>query len=356
MNLGRVRAIAARKFASLKRDHRTFAFIIIMPAIQILLFGIAIGQPPVGLGVALIGNEATDIDDDLMIKLGASESLIIHDEYTSAEEARSAIGEGELWAAIVVSDNGVIEVHLDNSNQQVSSTIMVEVRNALTEIMEEKGITPPVEIADPVYGDKEPAFINFLAPGIITLVCFMFSLILTTMSFVGERYDGTLDRVFAAGTQPSEVLVGHMIAFTSILIGQVSTVILIAVYGFDIPLNGNPLMVFVLAMLLGWAAMCIGMFISTKATSEFQAIQLNMPFMFLVLLISGILWPVEALPGWLQPISWSLPTTWTAEAFRSIMIRGWGFEQNVVAGAFVYNIVFAAIMLMVAAKSLKTQD
>ena len=248
-----------------------------MPAIQILLFGIAIGQSPVGLEVALIGSEATDIDDDLMTKLGASDSLILHDEYTSAEEARSAIGEGELWAAIVVSDNGVIEVHLDNSNQQVSSTIMVEVRNALTEIMEEKGITPPVEIADPVYGDKEPAFINFLAPGIITLVCFMFSLILTTMSFVGERYDGTLDRVFAAGTQPSEVLVGHMIAFTSILVGQVSTVILIAVYGFDIPLNGNPLMVFVLAMLLGWAAMCIGMFIGDPSLKLIAQPQISGP-------------------------------------------------------------------------------
>ncbi len=356
MNFGRVRAIAARKFTSLKRDHRTFAFIVIMPAIQILLFGIAIGQSPVGLEVAVISSEATDIDDDLMAKLGSSDALVLHDEYTSVGDARTAISEGNLWAAIVVTDTGGIEIHLDNSNQQVSSTILVEVRNALTEILEEKGVTPPLEVADPVYGDKDPAFINFLAPGIITLVCFMFSLILTTMSFVGERYDGTLDRVFAAGTKPSEVLIGHMIAFTSILIGQVSTVILIAVYGFDIPLNGNPLMVFMLAMLLGWSAMCIGMFISTKATSEFQAIQLNMPFMFLVLLVSGILWPVEALPSWLQPISWGLPTTWTAEAFRSIMIRGWGFEQTLVAGAFVYNIVFAGIMLMVAAKSLKTQD
>ncbi|MDP6639698.1 MAG: ABC transporter permease [Candidatus Poseidoniaceae archaeon] len=356
MNVNRIYAIAARKFATLKRDHRTFAFIIIMPAIQILLFGIAIGQPPTGLDVAIVSNDQVDIDENFSTMLSQSDTFVIHNEYNSSESVRTAIAEGDLWAAITFSDSGVVEIHLDNSNQQVSSTILIEVRNALTDIMAGKGVALPLEVTDPIYGDRDPAFIDFLAPGIMTLVCFMFSLILTTMAFVGERHDGTLDRVFAAGVQPSEVLIGHMAAFTTILIGQVSTVMIIAIYGFDIPLNGNPLTVFLLAMFLGWAAMCIGMFISTKASSEFQAVQLNMPMLFLALLISGILWPVEALPAWLQPISWGLPTTWTAEAFRSIMIRGWGFEKAIVAGSFVYNMVFSIIMLFVAAKSLKTQD
>ena len=355
MKINRVYAIAARKFSSLKRDHRTFAFIVVMPAIQILLFGIAIGQAPTGLDVAILNTSDNEIGEDFKNSLQDSDSLIIHEEYTTVEDVRNAILEGEIWAAIVI-ENETFEVHLDNSNQQVSSTILIEVRNTLTTIFEERGISPPIEISDPVYGDRDPQFIDFLAPGIITLVCFMFSLILTSMAFVGERYDGTLDRIFAAGTQPSEVLLGHMSAFTSILIGQISTVILIAVYGFDIPLEGNPITVFLLALFLGWAAMCIGMFTSAIATSEFQAVQLNMPFMFLTLLLSGIIWPVEALPSWLQPVSWCLPTTWTAEAFRSIMIRGWGFEKGIVMGAFIFNIAFSLAMLLVASKSLNNID
>ena len=114
---------------------------------------------------------------------------------------------------------------LDNSNQQVTNTILLEVRDAMQEA---SGGQLPLHIAEPIYGDRDPSFIDFLAPGIMTLVCFMFSTILTTMAFVGERLDGTLDRVFAAGTQPSEVMLGHLGAFSGILIGQVTVVIAIA--------------------------------------------------------------------------------------------------------------------------------
>jgi ABC-2 type transport system permease protein len=218
------------------------------------------------------------------------------------------------------------------------------------------GASVPLELAEPVYGQKDPAFIDFLAPGIMTMVCFMFSLILTTMAFVGERYDGTLDRIFAAGTKPSEVLLGHLSAFTTILVGQVAVVILIATLGFDITIEGSVLLLFVLGMLLGWAAMCFGLFISSKAKSEFQAMQINMPIMFPVLLLSGILWPVQALPTWIQPLSWVLPTTWTAEAFRSIMLRGWGLESTAVQIAFAYNFAFALFALFIASRSLKVQE
>ena len=288
--------------------------------------------------------------------LAGSESLVLHVDYDSIEAARDAIEAGELWGALHVTPNGTLELHLDNSNQQVTNTILIEVRNAMTATLEEQGDALPLAVAQPVYGEREPAFIDFLAPGIMTLVCFMFSLILTTMAFVGERYDGTLDRVFAAGTTPAEVLLGPLAAFSTILIGQGAVVILIAIYGFDIPMHGSLLLLFLLALLLGWAAMCFGLFVSTKARSEFQAMQLNMPVMFPVMLLSGILWPVQALPGWVQPISWALPSTWTAEAFRSIMIRGWGLEHPEVATAFAFNLLFALLALGIASRTLKVRD
>ena len=73
-------------------------------------------------------------------------------------------------------------------------------------------------------------------------------------------------------------------------------------------------------------------------------------------LLSGILWPVQALPNWLQPVSWALPTTWTAEACRSIMIRGWGLESESVWMAFLANALFAAIMLAIASRTLKVKS
>jgi len=321
-----------------------FAFIVIMPAIQILLFGFAIGASPTDLEVITVG------ENPVIEVLADSENLIIS-ESNDLEDARAKVEAGEAWAVIEAENNSLV-VHLDASNQQIMQTIMGEIRSALEDTVP----SLPLEIADPIHGEENPEFIDFLAPGIMVLVCFMFSIILTTMAFVGERNDGTLDRLFAAGVRPSEVLLGHLGAFSIILVGQVSVVIAIAVGVFDIPMKGSLTLLFALGLLLGWAAMCLGLFLSTKAKSEFQAMQLVMPIVFSVLLLSGILWPVEALPIVLREISMVLPTTWASEAFRSIMMRGWGLSSPVIWQAFLVVLLFGTLMLVAATKSLKVRS
>lgn len=341
MNWGRVRAIASRKFASIRRDHRMFAFIVIMPALQILLFGFAIGASPSGLDVITIG------EHPVIDSLKDSDNLIL-DAETDLESSLTKVEEGKAWA-VIESNGTAIIVHLDASNQQVMQTIISEIRQAL----EDTAPTLPLEIAEPIHGQEDSEFIDFLAPGIMVLVCFMFSLILTTMAFVGERNDGTLSRLFAAGVTPSEVLIGHLSAFSIILVGQVAVVIAIAVGVFDIPMKGSLTLLFALGLLLGWSAMCLGLFLSTKAQSEFQALQLVMPIMFPVLLLSGILWPIEALPIILKEISLVLPSTWAAESFRSIMMRGWGLSTPLIWQSFLIVFAFGSVMIIAAAKSLK---
>jgi len=342
MNWNKIKAIAKRKFSSIRRDHRMFAFIVLMPALQILLFGFAIGATPSGLEVITVG------DHPVIDELQNSENLELS-SMDNVDDARDAVEKGDAWAVIEIDDNGTIILHFDSSNQQVMQTIMQEVRSAL----ESTAPSLPISQAEPVHGEKNPEFIDFLAPGIMVLVCFMFSIILTTMAFVGERNDGTLDRLFAAGVTPIEVMIGHLSAFSLILVGQVTVVIGIAIGLFDIPMKGSLVLLFTLALLLGWAAMCLGLFISSKARSEFQAMQLTMPILFPVLLLSGIIWPVEALPTGLFEISQILPTTWVSEAFRSIMIRGWGLEADIIWKSFVIVIVFGVMTLVGAARSLK---
>ena len=349
MNFQRVYAIAARKFASLRRDKRMFGFIVLMPALQILLFGWAIGGTPTDLSVVVVDDGPAEQSAIFIGHLEGGDTLLVTIE-DSMDVANASVESGDSWAVIHLLSDGTISLVLDNSNQQVTNTILLEVRDAMQEAT---GGQLPLDIADPIYGERDPSFIDFLAPGIMTLVCFMFSIILTTMAFVGERHDGTLDRIFAAGTQPSEVLLGHLGAFSVILIGQVAVVIGIAAFGFDIPINGSVALLFALCLLLGWASMCLGLAVSSKAKSEFQAMQLNMPMLFPAMLLSGILWPVEALPGWLQPVSWVLPPTWTAEACRSIMVRGWGLESSSVQMAFLVNAVFGILMLVIASRTIR---
>ena len=115
MNGSRIYAIAARKFASLRRDKRMFGFIILMPAIQILLFGIAIGQAPTGLDFAIVDEGPGDIGAIVVEHLDGSESLVLHIEYENMPSARLDIEEGELWGALHIHPNGTCEILLDHS-------------------------------------------------------------------------------------------------------------------------------------------------------------------------------------------------------------------------------------------------
>jgi ABC-2 type transport system permease protein len=344
VNWNRIGAIASRKFRSIRRDHRMFAFIILMPAIQIILFGFAIGGSPTELDVITVG------EHPIFSELEESELLIL-DNDSDLEIAKQKVENGEAWA-VIESNGTTLTVHFDASNQQIMQTIINEIKIATQEIYP----TLSLQIAEPIHGEENSEFIDFLAPGIMVLVCFMFSLILTTMAFVGERNDGTLDRLFAAGVQPSEVLLGHLLAFSVIIIGQVSVVISIAVIVFEVPMHGSIILLFSLGLLLGWAAMCLGLFLSIKAKSEFQAMQLVMPIVFPVLLLSGILWPVEALPLGLKEFSMLLPTTWAAESFRSIMMRGWGLSNPLIWKSFLIIFAFGAVTLFAAAKSIKVRS
>ncbi|SVD04321.1 uncharacterized protein METZ01_LOCUS357175, partial [marine metagenome] len=201
-----------------------FGFIVLMPALQILLFGWAIGGTPTDLSVVVVDDGPAEQSAIFVGHLEGGDTLLVTIE-DSMDVANASVESGDSWAVIHLLPDGTISLVLDNSNQQVTNTILLEVRDAMQEAT---GGQLPLDIADPIYGERDPSFIDFLAPGIMTLVCFMFSTILTTMTFVGERHDGTLDRIFAAGTQPSEVLLGHLGAFSIILIGQVTVVIGIA--------------------------------------------------------------------------------------------------------------------------------
>lgn len=336
MNKNRVFAITKRKLRSLAGDPRTLVFVCVMPAVMMLLFGFAIGGQPTNLTVIGVG-------DHPGMDPAKNSDLIDFQTMESVELAIDSLEHGDAWCVLVAS-NGTMTVYLDASNQQVTQTLLQE--------LQPRNATSSYNVIS-VYGSTEGEFIEFLAPGIFVLVCFMFSVMLTAMAFVSERGDGTLDRVFAAGAEPSEVLAGHLLSYLGVLAAQVAIMLTISFGVFQLSLQGSILLLFALAFGLGFAAMCAGLYLSSKAKSEFQALQLVMPMTFPVLLLSGILWPIEALPKFLASLSYALPTTWVAEAFRSVMVRGWGLEHEVVLGGFVSIAVFGLGMLALASRSLR---
>ena len=233
--------------------------------------------------------------------------------------------------------NTQITIQDDESIPNIKNAIQGTVASAITTTIQNQGIKSPVTInTDAIYGENAQ-FIDFFVPGI--------------MAFVVERTSGTLDRLLSTSLRESEIVSGYAIAFGVIGTIQAAFLLTVALLVFKIIVVGNVLLAFLVIALLAVVSQALGILLSSLAKREAQAVQF-IPFIILpVFLLSGIFWPIQAIPTWLRPFSYLVPPTYAVDAVRSVMLKGWGLDKiwpDVLA-----LIIFAVIFLLVAVWSLK---
>lgn len=238
------------------------------------------------------------------------------------------------------------------SNTQIYTTILQELRSAMDAMTEEMGMEPPVTFddSDAVYG-KGAVFSDFLIPGVIAFAIFLLTTLLTLLTFTTERVNRTLDRVLVTPVTEAEIVSGYAIAFGLIGTGQSILLISWGIAVFDILVVGNLAIAILMAALLAISSMAFGILLSAAARTEAQATQMIPLIVMPVFLLSGIFWPMEAVPTWLRPAAYVLPPTHAVEGLRSVMIRGWGLSE--VWPQLVALLVFIAVFLMLATLSLR---
>ena len=252
----------------------------------------------------------------------------------------------------LVVNNSRVSAQLDNSNFQISIAIQTAALTAYENMLEavlpayNKSAllaTSPVQQEPPVFGQENPTFTDFITPrfalsahmhierharSIMPFIIFALSIGLTALSFISEKTDGLLSRVYASGTRPIEIVLATFLAELVVLLIQVAFMLVFALLVFNIPLAGNLAFVVIVMTLMGFLGMTYGMFISTVTDDKIGAIQLALGTFFPVMLLSGVLWPVEGIPVPVIYLSNILPTTWGGNVVRCILVRGWGFDVD----------------------------
>ncbi len=378
MKAPRFLAVTRRIFLDLKNDKRTLALIFIAPIFAMFVFGLAFsgevkdvrvevvnldkGAPgPVpGTTVSIPEKVLSNIDD---------ETLDLHDE-ADLDAAIQRVKDGDAYAAIEFPEGltaGVmaqmqgqpgagqaeVKLYLDQSNVNVANAVVQELNQALLETSKEAGIEPPVTVDSIAIYGKGAKFIDFFVPGIMSFVVFMLTTLLTLMSFVGERTSGTLVRMLATPLRERDIVMGYAVTFSIIGIVQSSILLAIGILVFDIIIVGNVLLALLVIALLAVVSQALGILLSSMARRESQVIQF-FPFIILpVFLLAGIFWPLEAIPSWLRPFSYLVPPTYSVQACRAVMLKGWGISQIWVD--IVALLAFAAVFLSLATASLKVR-
>jgi len=354
LNARRTMAITRKVLRSLKHDRRTVGFLVLMPVFMIAIFGYTFGGEVKGVEVYVIdlddGEGGLDLTDLIISHLEEDGTLEIKEIVTSSSAqdpiayGRSKVEGGSAWACIVFpagfsgdvlaraggnsSVSASITLFLDGSSTNIMQSVMSAVQSSMSAVLEDDlGMVQPVRVVpDMVYGEGME-FIDTFAPGVISLAVMMVTFMLSIISFIHERTTGTLARLLSTPATEGEVVVGYAIAFGMVGLVQSVTVLATALVLFNVQVEGSLLLVLLTIFLLGVGMQGLGFLLSANARTEFQAVQFIPLILFPSILLSGVFWPIQAVPEVLRPISYLLPLTYAVDGVRSVMVRGWGIDQ-----------------------------
>ena len=196
----------------------------------------------------------------------------------------------------------------------------------------------------------ETGVLDYVAPALLVTLAFFFGFLLTGISFLRERSQGTLERLMASPLSRLDIVVGYLCGFFIFALAQTLIILLFTIYVLKVNYHGDLWQIFVFQIVVIVGAVNLGIFISTFARNEFQMVQFIPLIILPQVFLSGLLWPVSQMPDYLQWLSAALPLTYAVEGLRDIMLQGKslidvGVDLAVLVGFAVLTSILAAVTL-----------
>jgi ABC-2 type transport system permease protein len=361
VNLRRLSAIMLKEVRQLRRDRITLAMILGLPIVQLVLFGYAINLNLRGLAAGVADQANTSASRALVMDMVASGVISVRLAATSPQQITDALRRGEISLGVLVPPDfearrfdgrEAVQVVVDGSDTVVQSAAaqLAQMPLDITPTANARPLarTPGQISVVSFYNPQRRSAVN-IVPGLIGVILTMTMVLFTGVSIVRERERGNMELLIATPVSRSELMVGKVAPY--VLIGFLQTTLVLALgdWLFKVPIAGSLWDVYAAAMLLIVANLSLGLLISTRAQSQFQAMQMTF-FVFLPsILLSGFMFPFAGMPRAAQWISELLPLTHFLRMIRGIMLRGavladlW--PQVAALLAFIVVMMTAAILL-----------
>jgi ABC-2 type transport system permease protein len=349
MNPLRVAAVFRRIIAQFRRDPRSLALLYIAPIAIIALLGwVLSSSSSTTAHIAVIDESGQPAGAAIVSRLDSAldgqPGIILERSVTTDSAARQMLKDKTLDLVVVLpSDFSVQNRKIDlltlGLNPTAEASAIPSIQKALISAVADSsvGAVLPTISRQTIYGSPDATVLDSLAPVVVGFFLYFFVFILTGISFLRERIGGTLERLLATPVSRSEIVLGYSLGFGFFATIQVAIVLAFVIGRLQIPALGpvpafaiglgvhtigNPLIAYLIVLMLGLGAVSLGIFISTFARTEFQILQ----FIPIVIvpqgLLGGFFWPIEQLPSLLQPVARLLPVTYAIDGLRQVMIAG----------------------------------
>jgi len=364
----------------LRRNIPVLLFQFALPAIQVILFCICIGADPFNIPVAIVNEEDPPFLSKLF--LDKLDPYLVHqNKFENFSDAIDAVKRGEMWGVLHIKDrfslnlqrrlilgenvdnqtieDSTIKVYPDLTNQQISYTMERTFKEAFMsfarDTLDTLGRNPslaelPLSLGEPIYGEiQNQGYLEYMAPGIVVSISYIMATGLTALAFILERRDGLFERSLVAGVDTLQILIAHGLTQIIVMIVQILLVLVFTFLVFDIPSRGPFIWVILLLLLQGMTGMAFGLVVSATCHQENTAVMMILGTFYPNLILSGIIWPLEAMPYWIRWFSYIQPQTLPTETLRHVLSRGWGITEYGVYIGFVVTIGWMLFFLVAAA-------
>jgi drug efflux transport system permease protein len=331
-------AVFSKEFTHIFRDRGTLIAAFSIPVFQLILFGF-IDQTVRNLPTVVVDQDHSVQSRELMDQMRATQTFKISKVTPNPHEAREEIVAGRARIGVVIPPDfhdkrsrgtpAKILVLIDGSDSNASAQALASINglvaNANLEVLQQdaRGGQPlsaqPIILFNP---DGRTA--NFIIPGLVAVLLQIVAMVLAAVAIVRERERGTMEQLLVTPINPLGLMLGKLGPYLFIGLAEMALILFIMRFGFGVPIRGNLVFLFCMAIIYLFALLALGLFISTRAQSQSQAQQQAQMFLLPSIFLSGYIFPAEGLPAILRWIGKLLPATHMVSIMRGVVLRDAG--------------------------------
>ena len=364
----RLISIIRKEFIQIFRDPRTLALILVMPIVQLFLLGYAATTDVKNVPIAVWDQSRTPESRALLDAFRAADYFRIDYELKSEQDIQTLIERGDVRAALVIppdyssrllEGDAQVSIILDGSDASVGSTALSTANligqsfsiKVLTEQAARQGrgsaVQPPLEVRTRVWYNPDLVSAYFMIPGMIGMILYFITALLTAAAIVRERERGTIEQLIVTPIRSWELVIGKIAPYVLLGFFDTMEVLLIGHFWFKVPIRGDLGLIIATSGLLLLSSLGIGLFASTIANTQQEAFLTVMFTMLPGIFLSGFFFPLDAMPKFLQIISLAIPLRYFLVIIRSLLLKGVGavaIQNEIIALA-----IFGAVIMTAAA-------
>ena len=362
----RLISIIRKEFIQIFRDPRTLVLVIVMPMLQLFLLGYAATTDIKNISIAVWDQSQSQQSRALLDAFRAANYFSIDYPVFSDGEYKDLIEQGKIRAALIIPPDyevrlleGAAQVSLvlDGSDATVGGTALSTAKligqSYATKVLTEQAaltgrsssFQPPLDVRTQVWYNPDLIAAYFNVPGVIGMILYFITTLLTASSIVRERERGTIEQLIVTPIRSWELVVGKILPYSILALIDMVEVLVIGHLWFKVPIKGDLGLIFALSGLFLISSLGIGLFASTVANTQQEAFITVMVTMLPSIFLSGFFFPIEAMPQVLQYVSAIVPLRYYLVIIRALLLKGVGLSalQNEVIALTIFAVVIMGI-------------